>query len=167
MTDATATKQSHLIAPHGGELIDRTVSGDEASALAAEATSLPRVRMSDKQTADLDMIASGALSPLTGFMTKADYEGSVEEMHLANGLPWALPVTLSVSDTKTCVRPGVLPAMFSTCRPSASLPPPSSLLPLTVPVLHVSSQNNSRVAPELSPEASVPVLLFTIGSSLT
>ncbi|MDX6495788.1 MAG: sulfate adenylyltransferase, partial [Gaiellales bacterium] len=98
MSDATATKQSHLIAPHGGELIDRTVSGDEAAALAAEAASLPRVRMSDKQTADLDMIASGALSPLTGFMTKADYEGSVEEMHLANGLPWALPVTLSVSE---------------------------------------------------------------------
>ena len=98
MPEATASTKSNVIAPHGGELIDRTVSGDEATALAAEAGSLPRVRMSDKQTADLDMIASGALSPLTGFMTKADYDGAVEEMHLANGLPWALPVTLSVAD---------------------------------------------------------------------
>jgi sulfate adenylyltransferase len=98
MPEATASTKSNVIAPHGGELIDRTVSGDEAAALAAEAESLPRVRMSDKQTADLDMIASGALSPLTGFMTRADYDASVEDMHLANGLPWAMPVTLSVSD---------------------------------------------------------------------
>ncbi len=96
MTGATETKKSHLIAPHGGELVDRTVSGDEAAALAAEAASLPRVRMTEKQTADLDMIASGALSPLTGFMTSADYTGSVEHMHLENGLPWAIPVTLAV-----------------------------------------------------------------------
>jgi sulfate adenylyltransferase len=99
MTEATATGKAHVIAPHGGELVDRTVTGEEALALAAEAQSLPRVRMSDKQTADLDMIASGALSPLRGFMTRADYDGSVETMHLANGLPWAMPVTLSVSET--------------------------------------------------------------------
>src|SRR2546421_1431787 len=92
MPEATASTKSNVIAPHGGELIDRTVSGDEAAALAAEAESLPRVRMSDKQTADLDMIASGALSPLTGFMNRADYDASVEDMHLANGLPWAMPV---------------------------------------------------------------------------
>ena len=104
MPEATASTKSNVIAPHGGELIDRTVSGDEAAALAAEAWSLPRVRMSDKQTADLDMIASGALSPLTGFMTRADYDASVEDMHLANGLPWAMPVTLSVSDVPAADR---------------------------------------------------------------
>ena len=104
MPEATASTNSNVIAPHGGELIDRTVSGDEAAALAAEAASLPRVRMSDKQTADLDMIASGALSPLTGFMTRADYDASVEDMHLANGLPWAMPVTLSVSDAPAADR---------------------------------------------------------------
>jgi sulfate adenylyltransferase len=104
MPEATASTKSKVIAPHGGELIDRTVSGGEAAALAAEAGSLPRVRMSDKQTADLDMIASGALSPLTGFMTRADYDPSVEDMHLANGLPWAMPVTLSVSDTPAADR---------------------------------------------------------------
>jgi len=100
----TATRKSTLIAPHGGSLIDRTVSGDEAAALAQEAAQLPRVRMSEKQTADLDMIASGALSPLTGFMAKADYTGAVEDMHLPNGLPWALPVTLSVESAPAAER---------------------------------------------------------------
>ncbi|MGZ4482140.1 MAG: sulfate adenylyltransferase [Gaiellales bacterium] len=92
---STAVK-GQLIDPHGGELIDRTVTGDAGAALAEEAAGLPRVRLTEKQTADLDMVASGALSPLTGFMTKADYTGAVEDMHLANGLPWAIPVTLSV-----------------------------------------------------------------------
>jgi sulfate adenylyltransferase len=92
----TATQSSALIAPHGGRLIDRTVTGDEAAALAEEAGRLPRVKLTEKQTADLDMIASGALSPLTGFMTRGDYTGAVEDMHLASGLAWAIPVTLAV-----------------------------------------------------------------------
>jgi sulfate adenylyltransferase len=92
----TATQGSTLIAPHGGTLVDRTVNGDDASALAEEAGRLPRVRLTEKQTADLDMIASGALSPLTGFMTRDDYTATVEDMHLASGLAWALPVTLAV-----------------------------------------------------------------------
>src|SRR5690242_21235106 len=99
MAEATTTKaRGGLIAPHGGELVDRTVSGDEAAGLAEEAAGLPRVRMTEKQTADLDMIASGALSPLVGFMTRADYDPVVESMRLESGLPWALPVTLSVPE---------------------------------------------------------------------
>ena len=60
--------------------------------------------MTEKQTADLDMIASGALSPLTGFMVQADYDRVVEDMHLESGLPWALPVTLSVPERPTADR---------------------------------------------------------------
>jgi sulfate adenylyltransferase len=105
MSTPTATaRKGHIIAPHGGELIDRTVSGDTAAALAEEAASLPRVRMTEKQTADLDMISSGALSPLTGFMTRADYDPVVRSMHLENGLPWSLPVTLSVSERPSADR---------------------------------------------------------------
>ena len=92
----TARGASHLIDPHGGVLIDRTVSGSAAAAMAEQAAGLPSVRLTEKQTADLDMIASGALSPLTGFMNQADYTAVVEGMHLDNGVPWALPVTLSV-----------------------------------------------------------------------
>jgi sulfate adenylyltransferase len=101
---SSESAQGQLIAPHGGSLVDRTVSGDEASALAAEAAGLTKVRMTEKQTADLDMMASGALSPLTGFMTKADYDSTVETMHLAGGLPWALPVTLGVEGGVTADR---------------------------------------------------------------
>ena len=60
--------------------------------------------MTEKQTADLDMIASGALSPLTGLIGKADYAATVETMHLAGGLPWALPVTLGVEGGVTADR---------------------------------------------------------------
>ena len=104
MSSALDSGGGQLIAPHGGKLVDRTVSGDEAAALAAEAATLPKVRMTEKQTADLDMIASGALSPLTGFMGQADYNATVENMHLAGGLPWALPVTLGVEGGLTADR---------------------------------------------------------------
>ena len=52
--------------------------------------------LSSRELSDLDMIASGALSPLEGFMGRADYEPVLETMRLANGLPWALPVCLAV-----------------------------------------------------------------------
>jgi sulfate adenylyltransferase len=103
-SSTTARKSGSLIAPHGGELINRTVTGDEAASLAEQAQSLPRVHMTEKQTADLDMIASGALSPLTGFMVQADYVPVVEDMHLESGLPWALPVTLSVPERPSADR---------------------------------------------------------------
>jgi sulfate adenylyltransferase len=102
--DTAVRRRGHIVAPHGGELVDRTVAGDEAAALAEEAAGLPRVRMTEKQTADLDMIASGALSPLTGFMTRADYDPVVESMRLDSGLPWALPVTLSVPEAPRAER---------------------------------------------------------------
>ena len=86
---STAT-ESHLIAPHGGELVDR--AGDRPDDLA----SLEVVRLTPRELADLDMLASGALSPLTGFMGREDYERVVEEMRLASGLVWALPVCLAV-----------------------------------------------------------------------
>ena len=79
-----------LIAPHGGTLVDRT--GDRPEDL----ESLERVPLTSRELSDLDMIASGALSPLEGFMGQADYERVIEEMHLTSGLPWALPVCLAV-----------------------------------------------------------------------
>jgi sulfate adenylyltransferase len=94
-------KNTGVIAPHGGELVSRIVMGDEAAALESEAQGLPRLRLTEKQTADLDMIASGALSPLTGFMGQADYDRVIDEMHLESGLPWAIPVTLSAPESPT------------------------------------------------------------------
>jgi sulfate adenylyltransferase len=84
------TTTEHLIKPHGGTLVDRT--GERPDGV----ESLEHVSLTSRELSDLDMLASGALSPLEGFMGREDYEGVVESMRLANGLPWALPVCLAV-----------------------------------------------------------------------
>jgi len=86
-----------LIPPHGGTLIDRTVTGPVARELAEQSAGLPVLRLSARTVSDLEMIAIGGFSPLTGFMGRADYEAVVAEMRLASGLPWSIPVTLAVS----------------------------------------------------------------------
>jgi sulfate adenylyltransferase len=86
---------TRLIAPHGGVLVDRT--GERPDDL----DSLEQLTLTSREVSDLDMIASGALSPLQGFMGRADYERVVEEMHLVNGLPWSLPVCLAVDEAPT------------------------------------------------------------------
>jgi sulfate adenylyltransferase len=86
------------IAPHGGTLINRLLAGSALEQAQEAAQRLPRVALSELNLADLEMIAVGALSPLTGFMTRADYEHVVSHMRLASGLVWSLPVTLAVSD---------------------------------------------------------------------
>jgi sulfate adenylyltransferase len=87
----TAVATERLIAPHGGMLVDRT--GDRPEGIDA----LERVVLTSREISDLDLIASGALSPLEGFMGRDDYVRVVEEMRLAPGLPWALPVCLAVA----------------------------------------------------------------------
>ena len=88
MTVAT----EHLIRPHGGELVDRTgPRPDDVDALEA-------ITLTSRELSDLDMLASGALSPLAGFLGREDYELVVEEMRLASGLRWALPVCLAVEE---------------------------------------------------------------------
>ncbi len=86
-----------LIAPHGGELTLNMASERERAELQERARSLPQVEVGSRQLADLEMLAIGAYSPLSGFMNKANYLGSVNEMHLSNGLPWSVPITLSTS----------------------------------------------------------------------
>jgi sulfate adenylyltransferase len=86
-----------LIAPHGGSLVDRVVTGAEAQFLADSAKALQPMALGIRALSDLELIAVGAFSPLQGFMTQADYQSVVADMRLASGLPWSLPVTLSAS----------------------------------------------------------------------
>jgi sulfate adenylyltransferase len=88
-----------LIAPHGGKLIDRTAKGAEAAGLAEEAKSLKKLSLSVRPLSDLEMVASGAFSPLTGFMDRRTYQTVVKDMHLPNGLAWSLPITVSAPAT--------------------------------------------------------------------
>ncbi len=88
-----------LIAPYGGRLIDLTVSGDERLALLDEASRLPSIQISMRSLCDLELLATGGFSPLTGFMGRADYERVLEEMRLADGTLWPIPVTLPVEQS--------------------------------------------------------------------
>lgn len=84
--------------PHGGKLINRILEGDEKKEALKKAKSLKKKHLTVREISDLEMIATGAFSPLEGFMKQADYEGVVQQMHLANGLPWSIPVTLSATE---------------------------------------------------------------------
>ena len=86
-----------MIRPHGGTLVNRYVAEEQKNEFVERAKSLPRITLDDKNISDLEMIASGAMSPLTGFMKKADYTSVVNEMRLSNGLVWSIPITLAVN----------------------------------------------------------------------
>ena len=88
----TAVATDKLIRPHGGELVDRTGARPD------DLEGLETLTLTARELSDLDMLASGALSPLEGFMGREDYERVVEDMRLANGLVWALPVCLAIDE---------------------------------------------------------------------
>jgi len=86
-----------LVAPHGGELGDRVVTGAEREALAAEATGLVALPLDARGESDVERIATGAFSPLLGFMGSKDYLRVTRQMRLENGLLWPVPITLGVA----------------------------------------------------------------------
>ncbi|HET7928838.1 MAG TPA: sulfate adenylyltransferase, partial [Actinomycetota bacterium] len=86
------------IAAHGGDLVDLLVPEDRWEATRAEADHLPKLVVNARELSDLEMLAVGALSPLTGFVGEADYVSVLETMHLSGGLAWSIPVTLSLTD---------------------------------------------------------------------
>ncbi|AFZ69034.1 sulfate adenylyltransferase [Deinococcus peraridilitoris] len=81
-----------LPTPLGGQLVWRVGNLD-----AAELATLPTLELSARNYADLELIATGVYSPLTGFMGEADYQSVIDRMRLASGTPWSVPITLGVS----------------------------------------------------------------------
>ncbi|HEY2475543.1 MAG TPA: sulfate adenylyltransferase [Candidatus Cybelea sp.] len=101
-----------MIAPHGGTLIDRTADSPEAQQeLRDAAPGLRNLTLTGRELNDLTLIGNGALSPLTGFMTSADYEPVVTSMRLTNGLPWSIPVVLA-ADREQAPAPGSRAALY-------------------------------------------------------
>ncbi|PSO49030.1 MAG: sulfate adenylyltransferase [Cyanobacteria bacterium SW_9_44_58] len=92
------SNQQDAIAPHGGQLINCVANEAEKQEFLAQADTLPRVQMDERAASDLEMIAIGGFSPLRGFMEQNGYERVVNDMQLENGLPWTIPVTLSVTE---------------------------------------------------------------------
>ncbi len=83
--------------PHGGALVSRLADDAVRKDWLARANKLPRVDVLLRERCDLEMLAIGAYSPLTGFMGQADYRRTVNEMRLGNGLLWSVPITLGVT----------------------------------------------------------------------
>ena len=98
-------KNAYTIPPHGGALVDRVLRGTIREAALERAADMKKIPLSPMAISDLELLAIGAFSPLTGFMTKADYDSVVETMRLTNGLVWSIPVTLpatrQLADTLT------------------------------------------------------------------
>ena len=87
-----------LIKPHGGDLVGRVLTGEPRQALIDAVQTCPSVTLKPWEVADFEMIATGALSPLLGFMGLTDYKSTLRDMRLADGLPWTIPITLRVEE---------------------------------------------------------------------
>jgi len=83
--------------PHGGKLIDLLVDDERAAMLKNLSLSIPEIILNDRQLCDLELLANGAFSPLTGFMCRPDYESVLDRMRLQDDVLWPLPVCLDVS----------------------------------------------------------------------
>ncbi|NMW26286.1 adenylyltransferase, partial [Rhodanobacter denitrificans] len=87
-----------LIAPHGGVLKELYLPPAEAEALKLRSARLPGVDLDTRQLCDLELLLSGAFSPLEGFLGRRDYDRVVEELRLADGTLWPIPITLDVDE---------------------------------------------------------------------
>jgi sulfate adenylyltransferase len=93
---ARTTLVGHQPTPHGGKLVDRFVTDEERSQLLSELARAPSVTLDSRELSDLELIATGAASPLEGFLGSADYRSVLERMRLADGTIWPLPLTLAI-----------------------------------------------------------------------
>ncbi|GBD44543.1 putative bifunctional SAT/APS kinase [bacterium HR40] len=83
--------------PHGGRLVELYLSEEAAEEEKRRSRDYPSWDLTPRQLCDLELLLDGAFSPLEGFMTRADYERVCDEMRLANGVLWPIPITLDVS----------------------------------------------------------------------
>src|SRR5438105_8683596 len=86
-----------LIEPYGGALIQLLVSEEERDGMRNRAASLPRLQLTSRNVCDLEILATGGFSPLDRFMGQADYNRVLEEMRLADGVLFPIPLTLPIN----------------------------------------------------------------------
>ncbi|MDZ4338949.1 MAG: bifunctional sulfate adenylyltransferase/adenylylsulfate kinase, partial [candidate division NC10 bacterium] len=96
MKDTALNRDQKLISPYKGRLVNLVASGEERAQIMERASSLPSIQLSARSLCDLELLATGAFSPLDRFMGKPDYERVVEEMRLADGTLFPIPITLPV-----------------------------------------------------------------------
>ena len=98
---APSIEETGLIAPYGGELVDLVAPQERFAELKARAGRLDSIQLSERAICDLELLATGAFSPLDRFMGQDDYRRSVGEMRLGDGTLFPVPVTLSIEDASS------------------------------------------------------------------
>jgi sulfate adenylyltransferase len=88
----------HLIAPHGGTLVDLVADSGRTEEIKAESRDWVSHDVTPRQLCDLELLLNGGFSPLKGFMTSADHASVCSDMRLADGTLWPIPITLDVSE---------------------------------------------------------------------
>jgi sulfate adenylyltransferase len=88
------------VTPHGSELVDLLVDEERARLLKEIALNLPDITLNERQMCDLELMATGAFSPLKGFMARSDYESVIDRMRLQNDILWPIPICLDVDELK-------------------------------------------------------------------
>ncbi|RLB98581.1 MAG: adenylyltransferase [Deltaproteobacteria bacterium] len=86
--------------PHGGRIVDLRVDAERAALLKQLAMDLPDVVLNERHMCDLELLATGAFSPLTGFMVQADHAAVCDRMRLSDGTLWPIPICLDVSEDR-------------------------------------------------------------------
>ena len=88
---------NHLIAPHGGELVDLFASDERAAELKESSRDIPSWTVNQRQICDVELLLNGGFSPLRGFMTAEQLGSVLDDMRLPTGELWPMPITLDVS----------------------------------------------------------------------
>lgn len=83
--------------PHGGKLVDRTLSGVKKERTTEEVKELPKLAVSVELAKDVENLAKGVFSPLEGFLCRDDYTNVLYDLRLADDLPWTIPIVLDAS----------------------------------------------------------------------
>ena len=126
------------------------VNADSAQKLKADAGDMLSWDLTPRQLCDVELLMNGGFYPLKGFLTEADYDGVVENMRLASGSLWPMPVTLDVSqDFADKIEPGTDIAL----RPGRGTPPVSWSVDLPGEGLELTVQ---AVNPDSAMTTSVP-----------
>lgn len=91
-----AKRSAQLIEPYGGKLVNLLVADEECDEIKSRAGTMPRIQLTARNVCDLELLATGGFSPLDRFLGEADYRRVLEEMRLADGTLFTIPVTLPV-----------------------------------------------------------------------
>ncbi len=118
--------KSKLIPPHGSDKLKiLLLEGKEREAELKKAEKLAKVVMTTRETGDLIMMGIGGFTPLDGFMNHDDWQGVCQDMKMANGIFWPIPVTLSADEkfepgTEICLISGETQEIMGTMKVTES-----------------------------------------------